>query len=80
MNRRQFIGKTLTATAAVAASATLLEGCAEKKQQQASEEAALGEIPTDQMTYRQGKHGESVSLLGKAAGATVYKLKYGHRF
>lgn len=64
MNRRQFIGKALTATAAVVTSAAMLEGCAEKKQPQAAEEAALGDIPTDQMTYRQGKHGELVSLLG----------------
>lgn len=35
-----------------------------KKETESAEEAALGPIPTDQMEYRSGKHGEKVSLLG----------------
>lgn len=60
MNRREFIVSSVAATAVTAAT---LESCSTRKVE-ASGDAALGEIPTDQMTYRQGTHGEQVSLLG----------------
>lgn len=60
MDRREFL-KTLglgtVATAAVAA------GC-DSPNQASAEGFALGEVPTDKMTYRTGSHGEQVSLLG----------------
>lgn len=60
MNRREFLkslGAGTLATAAVAA------GCDNPNKTQA-EGFALGEVPTDQMTYRTGTHGEQVSVLG----------------
>ena len=63
MNRRQFISTSSAAAAVTALSAVALEGCT-RKAPEAAEEAALGEIPTDQMTLRYGKHGEGVSILG----------------
>ncbi|MCQ2294332.1 MAG: aldo/keto reductase [Bacteroidales bacterium] len=60
MNRRDFLkslGAGAVATAAIAA------GCDSPNQTQA-EGFALGEVPTDQMTYRTGTHGEQVSVLG----------------
>lgn len=61
MDRRKFI---VSASAATAVTAVALQGCNTHKQPQTTGEAALGEIPTDQMAYRRGKHGEQVSLLG----------------
>ena len=60
MNRRDFLkslGAGAVATAAVAA------GCDSPNQTHA-EGFALGDVPTDQMTYRTGSHGEKVSILG----------------
>ena len=60
MNRRDFLksmGAGALATAALAA------GCDNPNATNA-EGFALGEVPTDKMTYRQGTHGEKVSLLG----------------
>lgn len=60
MNRRDFLkslGAGTLATAAIAA------GCDSPNKTQA-EGFALGEVPTDQMTYRTGTHGEQVSVLG----------------
>lgn len=68
MNRRDFLKTTAAAAAVTAATTTagsLLSSC--QGRSSSSEDAgasALGEIPTDQMTYRRGKHGEQVSLLG----------------
>ena len=60
MNRREFLkvmGGGTVATAAV------LTGC--KQAPTATAEGfAQGEVPTDKMTYRTGKHGEKISLLG----------------
>ena len=60
INRRDFL-KTLglgtVATAAVAA------GCSSPNESKV-EGTALGEIPTDKMTYRTDSHGQQVSLLG----------------
>lgn len=61
MKRREFIHSLGAATAVTALA---LEGCQTGKTPESAEEAALGEIPTDQMTYRTGVHGEKVSLLG----------------
>lgn len=62
MDRREFI-KTFSAGTLLTGAA--LAGCTPKQQTTGdSASAALGEIPTDQMTYRTGKHGERVSLLG----------------
>lgn len=60
MDRRQFL-KSLGA-GALAATA-LAAGCDNPNQAQA-DGFALGEVPTDKMTYRAGTHGEKVSLLG----------------
>ncbi len=60
MNRRQFL-KSLGAGALTATA--LAAGCDNPNQTQA-EGFALGEVPTDKMTYRTGTHGEKVSLLG----------------
>ena len=60
MNRRDFLksmGAGALATAAMAA------GC-KNPNATSAEGFALGEVPTDKMTYRQGSHGEKVSLLG----------------
>lgn len=60
MNRRDFLkslGAGTLATAAIAA------GCDSPNKTQA-EGFELGEVPTDQMTYRTGTHGEKVSVLG----------------
>lgn len=60
MERREFLkslGAGAVATAAVAA------GCKSPNSTHA-EGFALGEVPTGQMTYRTGSHGERVSLLG----------------
>lgn len=60
MNRRDFLkslGAGAVATAAIAA------GCDSPNQTHA-EGYALGDVPTDQMTYRTGTHGENVSILG----------------
>lgn len=60
MNRRDFLksmGAGALATAAMAA------GCDSPNRAKA-EGFALGEVPTDRMTYRSGAHGEKVSLLG----------------
>ncbi|MBO4588435.1 MAG: aldo/keto reductase [Bacteroidales bacterium] len=60
MDRREFLkvmGGGTVATAAV------LTGC--KQAPTATAEGfAQGEVPTDKMTYRTGKHGEKISLLG----------------
>ena len=62
MNRREFI-RTLSAGVVVTGAA--LAGCTpEHKRNGDTAQAALGEIPTDKMTYRTGKRGERVSLLG----------------
>ena len=60
MNRRDFL-KSLGAGAL--ATTALAAGCDSPNQTQA-EGFALGEVPTDKMTYRTGTHGEKVSLLG----------------
>ena len=60
MNRRDFLkslGLGAVATAAVAA------GCSSPNETQ-TEGVALGEVPTDKMTYREDQHGQKVSLLG----------------
>ncbi|MBR3412696.1 MAG: aldo/keto reductase [Bacteroidales bacterium] len=60
MDRRDFLkslGAGALATAAMAA------GC-KNPNATSAEGFALGEVPTDKMTYRQGTHGEKVSLLG----------------
>ena len=60
MDRRDFLkslGAGALATAAMAA------GC-KNPNATGAEGFALGEVPTDKMTYRQGTHGEKVSLLG----------------
>ena len=60
MERRDFLkslGAGALATAAMAA------GC-KNPNATGAEGFALGEVPTDKMTYRQGAHGEKVSLLG----------------
>ena len=51
------MGAGALATAAMAA------GC-KNPNATSAEGFALGEVPTDKMTYRQGTHGEKVSLLG----------------
>lgn len=51
------MGAGALATAAIAA------GC-DSPNQTGAEGFALGEVPADKMTYRQGAHGEKVSLLG----------------
>ncbi len=60
MNRREFLK---TSAAAAAATAALAAGCT-PSQQTTAQGAALGEVPTGKMTYRQNLHGEKVSLLG----------------
>ena len=60
MDRRDFLkslGAGALATAAMAA------GC-KNPNATSAEGFTLGEVPTDKMTYRQGTHGEKVSLLG----------------
>ena len=60
MERRDFLksmGVGALATAAMAA------GC-KNPNATSAEGFALGEVPTDKMTYRTGTHGEKVSLLG----------------
>ena len=60
MNRREFLktlGAGAIATAAVAA------GC-DNPNSTPAEGFALGEVPTDKMSYRTATHGEKVSLLG----------------
>lgn len=60
MDRRDFLkslGAGVVATAAIAA------GCDSPNKTEA-EGFAVGEVPTDKMTYRTGTHGEKVSLLG----------------
>ena len=60
ISRRQFLkifGAGTVATAAVAA------GCKHPNNVK-TEGGQLGEVPTDQMTYRTDQHGERVSLLG----------------
>lgn len=66
MDRRDFI-KTLTAAAAVTAVAA--SGCKREAEQPSdAEQAALGEVPTDRMTYRTcPTSGDRVSLLGFGA-------------
>ena len=62
INRRDFFK---LAGAGTLASAAALYGCSGNKNNGESESAALGEIPTDKMTYRTNpKTGEKVSLLG----------------
>lgn len=59
INRRSFLKKLGAGTVASAA----LIGCTSKKEQE--ETAVLGDIPTDQMTYRVNpKTGDKVSILG----------------
>ena len=60
MDRREFL-KLFSGGAVVTTAA--LAGC-RSKQSGDDSAAALGEIPTDQMTCREGAHGEKVSLLG----------------
>lgn len=60
INRRQFL--KAFGGGAVAASA-ILAGCSSKSNQ-SSQGAAIGEVPTDKMTYRTDLHGQQVSLLG----------------
>lgn len=60
MNRRDFL-KMMGAGAATAA--VLAAGCDNPNATQA-EGFSLGEVPTDKMSYREGTHGEKVSLLG----------------
>ena len=61
MDRRKFLklfsGGALLTTAG-------LVGCKTETTSTDDSSASLGEIPTDSMTYRTGKHGERVSLLG----------------
>ncbi len=60
MNRRRFLkvlGGGAVATAAVAA------GCSNPNEVPV-EGVQLGEVPTDQMTYREDTHGDKVSILG----------------
>lgn len=61
MNRREFLSTT---AAAAAITTVALEGCSTPEKKQDAEESALGPIPTDQMEYRNGIHGEKISLLG----------------
>lgn len=60
MNRRQFIH---TLAGATATTALALEGCRTSSPKD-TDAAALGEIPTDQMTYTTNLHGDKVSILG----------------
>lgn len=60
INRRQFLKRLGLGSAAVAAVAT---GCSSPNETQV-EGVALGEVPTDKMTYREDLHGQKVSLLG----------------
>lgn len=64
INRREFLKRLGVGTAA--ASATALIGCdSNKNPVTSSGSTALGEIPTDKMTYRTSpRTGEKVSLLG----------------
>lgn len=63
MNRREFI-KTLSG-GALLTGAALTTACGSSESGSADiSSAALGDIPTDKMEYRSGKHGERVSLLG----------------
>jgi predicted aldo/keto reductase-like oxidoreductase len=62
INRRDFFKLAGTGTAVGAAA---LYGCSGKKENTDSESAALGEVPTDKMTYRTNPTtGDRVSLLG----------------
>ena len=62
INRRDFFK---LAGAGTLASAAALYGCSGNKNNGESESAALGEIPTDKMTYRTNPNtGDRVSLLG----------------
>lgn len=61
MNRRQFIH---TLAGATATTALALEGCRTSSSPKDADAAALGEIPTDQMTYTTNLHGDKVSILG----------------
>ena len=62
INRRDFFKLAGTGTAVGAAA---LYGCSGKKEHTDSESAALGEVPTDKMTYRTNPTtGDRVSLLG----------------
>lgn len=62
INRRDFFK---LAGAGTLASAAALYGCSGNKNNGDSESAALGEIPTDKMTYRTNPNtGDRVSLLG----------------
>lgn len=60
MDRREFLKSLGAGTLAVAA---MTAGCDNPNSTQA-EGFALGEVPTDKMSYRTGTHGEKVSLLG----------------
>lgn len=67
MNRRDFLKTSTMAAGAVVLTNTaggLLTSCSRKQGGEDGGQAALGEVPTDQMTCRQGVHGEQVSLLG----------------
>ena len=71
MNRRKFL--KVFGGGAVASSAALY-GCAPKNEQGAA--VALGEVPTDKMTYRQHPtNGDKVSILGY--GCMRWPLKQG---
>lgn len=60
ISRRDFL-KTMGVGAVT--TAALAAGC-KSPNDTPIEGAALGEVPTDKMTYREGSHGEKVSLLG----------------
>ena len=60
MNRRDFLKSLGAGTLGMAA---LAAGC-DNPNAISAEGFALGEVPTDKMTYRFGSHGEKVSLLG----------------
>lgn len=63
INRRDFLKRLGIGTAA--ATAAVVAGCDTKGKPLAESHKALGEIPTDKMTYRENpKTGEKVSLLG----------------
>ena len=63
INRRGFLKRFGLGAAAV--SAAVVAGCDTKGKPLTESNKALGEIPTDQMTYRENpKTGEKVSLLG----------------